>query len=780
MESSVAPTPDPSPSPPRAVDPVRGPEGIRWTDAFYHPRARRVLAVTAIFLALVAGNYVRAASAQRAATREALLGGPFQRKATEVTSFFERMYQSNRTISLLPSVRGIVGGNRVSEDEDVVAAGRFSVEGDRSVQQIYNNLAELGVSEIYAVVDGFDPASGEVPFFMYDSLIVDAEHPPVADEHEHDPDEPEEVEGEEYALYVRQLAEFRGAYPRFVSRFDEIPVASGPPLRTCDNVQYDSVGGGDTRNATGFVYSLPFYDPTGTFRGLVTSILRLNVIEALLVGVPFLIVTEEDRIAAATGRWEMPGVSDFVLVNRERGMVVADRRDPALALDVDALPDGEEDADAWHSAVLPVRDTTEWRLYYRYPTAPLDAAVSGERSFAAALAVGGLLAGIFFTRNVLLDDRKARVNAAVVGLAAATRTVAVLVPEVSQGGEANAARALETLAALEQTSAALEEVVAMASRSEEDASSARSVTDGARTEIQRQTGQVQQMAVRIASIQTAAVEMASTSDRTALEGKRIAEAMDMILATSSTTQRLADTGMTEVRRMAEAVAELRTATGQIRVIVSDINDIAIKTNLLALNASVQAARAGEVGRGFAVVAQEVRGLAQQSTALVKGTEKLMAAVTGHVDRCAVLGDRTAHSLSAILDSVSQVSTRVDESQQAVQRTLDTLGDVGRAANGVGEEARLGVDAAANTAEALHQVVEGTSHIHEAVSSIVSAMREQSTGIRGVQQAMHRLGNDAQLGAETAEKARANARQLASAAAEMHTVVGRLEDIARQS
>lgn len=747
-------------------------------DAVHHPRARRVLAVTAIFLALVAGNYVRAASAQRAATREALLGGPYRHKATEVTSFFERMYQSNRTISLLPSVRGIVGGNRASEEEDVVAAGRFSVEGDRSVQQIYNNLAELGVSEIYAVLDGFDPASGEVPFFMYDALIVDAEHPPAADEHEHGPDEPPEVEGEEYALYVRQLAEFRRTYPRFVSRFDEIPVASGPPLRTCDNVQYDSVSGGDTQNAMGFVYSLPFYDSTGAFRGLVTSILRLNVIEALLVGVPFLIVTEEDRRAAA--HWEMPGVSDFVLVNRERGLVVGDRRDPALVSEVDALPSGAEDTDAWHSAVLPVRDTTEWRLYFRYPTARLDEAVSGERSFAAALAVAGLLAGIFFTRNVLLDDRKARVHAAVVGLAAATRTVAALVPQVSESGEANAARAIESLAALEQTSAALEEVVAMAARSEEDANSARSVADGARSEIRRQTGQIQEMAIRISNIQTAAVEMASTSGRTALEGKHIAEAMDMILATSSTTQRLADTGMAEVRRMAEAVAELRTATGQIRVIVSDIDDIAIKTNLLALNASVQAARAGEVGRGFAVVAQEVRGLAQQSTALVKGTERLMAVVTGHVDRCAVLGDRMADSLSAILDSVSQVSTRVDESQRAVQRTLDTLGDVGRAANGVGEEARLGVDAAATTAESLHQVVEGTSQIHEAVSSIVSAMREQSAGIREVQQSMHRLASDAQRGAEAAERARANARQLAGAATEMHGVVGHLEDIARQS
>ena len=71
------------------------------------------------------------------------------------------------------------------------------------------------------------------------------------------------------------------------------------------------------------------------------------------------------------------------------------------------------------------------------------------------------------------------------------------------------------------------------------------------------------------------------------------------------------------------MADLRQSGDRIAAIVSDIDAIAFQTNILALNASVEASRAGEAGRGFSVVAGEVRALARQSQDAAKGINRLV-------------------------------------------------------------------------------------------------------------------------------------------------------------
>jgi methyl-accepting chemotaxis protein len=107
-----------------------------------------------------------------------------------------------------------------------------------------------------------------------------------------------------------------------------------------------------------------------------------------------------------------------------------------------------------------------------------------------------------------------------------------------------------------------------------------------------------------------------------------------------------------------AMAEIETSSQQISQIIASIDDIAFQTSLLALNAGVEAARAGDAGRGFAVVAAEVRALAQRSSTEAKAIKILIGTSADHVGRGVERVGLAGRALQSISKSVSEISTRV--------------------------------------------------------------------------------------------------------------------------
>ncbi|MDX9707611.1 MAG: methyl-accepting chemotaxis protein, partial [Azospira sp.] len=142
------------------------------------------------------------------------------------------------------------------------------------------------------------------------------------------------------------------------------------------------------------------------------------------------------------------------------------------------------------------------------------------------------------------------------------------------------------------------------------------------------------------------------------------------LAVSERAGRLAESGMEEagnatraiaeidraVRRSAETIDRLQVRSGEIGAIVRVIQEIAEQTNLLALNAAIEAARAGEAGRGFAVVADEVRKLADRTRLATGEIAGTIAAIRGEVETSV---DEMTQSTAAVGDSVARVQAMIE-------------------------------------------------------------------------------------------------------------------------
>lgn len=205
-----------------------------------------------------------------------------------------------------------------------------------------------------------------------------------------------------------------------------------------------------------------------------------------------------------------------------------------------------------------------------------------------------------------------------------------------------------------------------------------------------------EVADQTATVATAGEEMSATSGDIAQSCHHAAEGARRATQSAQTGGEVVDKTVNlmgqiadKVKESAKTVGSLGDRSDQIGAIIGTIEDIADQTNLLALNAAIEAARAGEQGRGFAVVADEVRALAERTTRATreigemikaiqnetKGAVTMMEQSVRQVESGTVEAANSGEALRQILDQINDVAMQVNQIATAAEEQTATTGEI---------------------------------------------------------------------------------------------------------
>jgi methyl-accepting chemotaxis protein len=350
-----------------------------------------------------------------------------------------------------------------------------------------------------------------------------------------------------------------------------------------------------------------------------------------------------------------------------------------------------------------------------------------------------------------VSSTAAEVNSAAVQSGGGSQQIARTIGQVAAGAADQAHAAFETSGAVAELRKVIEQVRGGA------AETARSV--------EAQASSVDEMTHSIRSASRASADMNNL-------GGAVGEAA----GNGANTVRQTVEGMARIKTAVEGAAakvtELGAKSDQIGAIVETIDDIAEQTNLLALNAAIEAARAGEQGKGFAVVADEVRKLAERSSRATKEIASLIAEVQSETEAAVKAMKVGAAEVEAGAELAGRAGVALDEISSAVESSNAAVGRIVRAMDSM-QNASAGLvgasDAIAAIAQQTNAAAEAMSgsaeQVAHAVESIAAISEENSASAEEVSAATEQLSAQA-------EEVVASAASMADMAASLEALAAR--------
>lgn len=635
----------------------------------------------------------------------------------------KQIYQNLRTISFLPDVRQ-------------QSYGAFANPDTSSLQQIYNNLASnVTVSQVSLAGANFDPSridpltgSPETPALIIDEIVAGktVSLAPVDTSTEGDIAAQAKLSFSQNMMIARQISYFRQHYPVRTS-FEglDVPIIAGEDIITAD--KGDMGAQLEEKDRMGLVFSMPIYSLSGDFAGVVSAVVRNNVFREFLPERDATLAVPADRLsitgktaglaesaAAKAGtpdpdlyyskaaEMELPDPTGPWLLWQgiSHAEVAADPRikaiEQALARDIAIIV----------ATFLAIVALNHWinRRYIGPATKLSDAIVSISHGNLDAMPPHGdrqdLIGKISravdgFRRNAMLvrEAEEARQR-----LADETEEIRRSEAERAQYEQAqwltaSLGKAIGDMASgnldarihvdlgagfgalREDFNLACERMGTVMSDILEDSHvltiEVGSISSATRDLANRTIAQVESLRIAASLLKN----INESVEQQNMLAREIAAAMEGSRREVGQVKTVAVRAVGSINRVAESTAQIRRFT-------TIIDEMAVQTNMLALNAGIEAARAGQHGRGFALVAGEVRNLAHKSAEAAREIRDLVDASARDVDAGVVAITDTDQALQAILVSVEQtdaVSRNISDNAAMqntkiadINRTVDDL------------------------------------------------------------------------------------------------------------
>jgi methyl-accepting chemotaxis protein len=382
----------------------------------------------------------------------------------------------------------------------------------------------------------------------------------------------------------------------------------------------------------------------------------------------------------------------------------------------------------------------------------MEVAMAAQQLMTLLLVIGVLISailGVLLTRSIAIPVKRMTKRAAYIAQGAIYQEELNLKRKDEIGELANAFDRM--IAGLSKKSTDLEKIAEGNLDFTVDVISQEDVLGNAMANMQKKlnevllqvTETVEQVSVGAGQVSSASQNLSQGATEQASSVEEITSSMIQLSSQSKQNSSIAQTanklansartgakdGDSQMQKLLNHMKSIDSSSEEIKKIITVIDDIAFQINLLALNANVEAARAGQHGRGFAVVAEEVRNLAVRSAESVKQTSEKIEHTIGAIQAGNQIADETSEKFREIVESVTKVADLMEEISAASEEQSAGLEQINAAVEQIDQVTQTNTSSAEQTAAAAEELSAQASALQDQIKvfKLRKAMRALGYG-----------------------------------------------------